>query len=210
METYEVYTKLFGYPSITDIIAETDNHVIIPSGMYYVYKKSGSFINISPTPLIQGYWINDLKNPGNKKKSNRMKILTKKYKVIVMLNAYYSESDAKHLLRPVSVIYPGKYYIYMENENGIKNISRINGKPGVWINSNMNRKSSIPNVNDEYKIKKSINGYSTILNAVKGKNPKVRIARGKYKVLKISGDAIYIVKSNDLYGYWVSLSDNNK
>lgn len=189
-----------------------------PKGKYFIFKQESGMINITRVEGQPGGWINPNDNISGGLKEVKVQESTPveenlEFVVNTQVNGYIDSDSARADLNPVTIVSPGKYYIY-RTHNGMINITKIKGVPGSWIDPTKNTPSSnnknttitteTEESNSKFVLNESVAGYYDSYSAKDQIDTPFIVEKGEYHVFSRYNGMINITKDEGEPGYWIN------
>lgn len=132
------------------------------------------------------------------------------YRVNTSIKGYMNAQDASRGTNSTATYAAGNYYVY-KTHNGMINISRVAGSPGVWINPSTNTATTTTTTTNTsstnsgtYKLTASTAGYTNAADAQARRNQRSTLAAGDYHVFRTYNGMINITRVKGVPGAWIN------
>lgn len=146
------------------------------------------------------------------------------YKLNNDVKVYMNADNAKSGSNARGTYSAGKYFIY-KTYNGMINITRVEGKPGAWINPKNNiststnsssststsslKKETSQSSTGDYTLNTTVKGYMNAANAKSGNSAVTTLSVGKYYIYREYNGMLNLTKVKGQPGAWVNPNSNN-
>jgi len=211
-DPYPLKTNTTGYYTAADAAANRDWRVNVQAGEYWVFNVANGMLNITKTKGYPGSWINPETatgtTPAAPSTPTQPTVIGGKYTLKNNTPGFYTASDAKENRNQRVTVLAGDYTIF-NIINGMINITKIVGKPGSWINPEINANTTVPNqptptIGKKYNLEHHTPGYYTAADAQAKRNQRVTVLSGEYVIFNVSSSMINLTKVAGQPGSWIN------
>lgn len=133
------------------------------------------------------------------------------YVINKQINGYMTATDAANHAGVISPVDVGNYFVYNQ-AGGMINVTKVEGKPGSWINPADNQITNIsesaPLSPQSYTVVKAIQGYTDATHAANHLNPADTVQAGEYTVFNEKAGMINVTSKPGTPGSWINPADN--
>lgn len=142
--TYEVVVAISGYTNATFAANRTTPKVTVEPGQYYVYNNAYGMVNVTKILGKPGAWINPADNVAPApapEPTPAAPAAPATYDLIVTVPGYMTSNDAANHIDATVHLAPGTYFEF-NTAHGMINATKVQGKPGAWINPSDNTEAA--------------------------------------------------------------------